>query len=131
MQMPLSLSRGIFTLPSRKNGPNPRPKADGMQMPPSLSRGIFTSPLEKIPMDTRCRNDLVGCRSRLQSTLSKWGETTAIIEETWNDETAKTFYTQSLGEVEPVLKRMMSSLLEAADLVHKMEKMVVDTDKYE
>ncbi len=82
-------------------------------------------------MDTRCRNDLVGCRSRLQSTLSKWGETTAIIEETWNDETAKSFYTQSVGEVEPVLKRMMATLLEAADLVHKMEKMVVDTDKYE
>lgn len=82
-------------------------------------------------MDTRCRNDLVGCRSRLQSALSKWGESTDIIQETWNDETAKSFYAQSLGEVEPVLKRMMSTLLEAADLVHKMEKMVVDTDRYE
>ena len=82
-------------------------------------------------MDTRCRNDLVGCRSRLQSTLSKWRESTDIIEETWNDETAKTFYTQSLGDAEPVIKRMMASLLEAADVVHKMEKMVVDIDKYE
>lgn len=82
-------------------------------------------------MDTKCRNDLVGCRSRLQSTLSKWGESTSIIEESWNDETAKSFYTQSLGDVEPIFKRMMTSLLEAADLVHKIEKMVVDTDKFE
>ena len=82
-------------------------------------------------MDTRCRNDLVGCRSRLQSTLSKWRESTDIIAETWNDDTAKSFATQSLGEVEPVIKRMMASLLEAADVVHKMEKMALDTDKYE
>jgi len=82
-------------------------------------------------MDTKCRNDLVGCRSRLQSTLSKWGESTNIIEESWNDETARSFYVQSLGDVEPVFKRMMASLLEAADLVHKIEKMVVDPDKFE
>jgi len=82
-------------------------------------------------MNTRCRNDLVGCRSRLQSTLSKWRESTDIIEETWNDETAKTFYAQSLGDVEPVIKRMMASLLEAADLVHKIEKMVADTDRHD
>lgn len=82
-------------------------------------------------MDIRCRNDLVGCRSRLQSTLSKWRESTDIIEETWNDETAKSFTTQSLGDVEPVIKRMMASLLEAADVVHKMEKRVLDTGKYE
>lgn len=82
-------------------------------------------------MDTRCRNDLVGCRSRLQSTLSKWRESTDTIEETWNDETAKNFFTQSLGDVEPVIKRMMASLLEAAEMVHKLEKMVLDTDKYE
>jgi len=82
-------------------------------------------------MDTKCRNDLVGCRSRLQSTLSKWGESTNIIEESWNDETARSFYVQSLGDVEPVFKRMMASLLEAADLVHKIEKMVVDSDKFE
>ena len=82
-------------------------------------------------MDTRCRNDLVGCRSRLQSTLSKWRESTDTIEETWNDETAKNFFTQSLGEVEPVIKRMMASLFEAAEMVHKLEKLVLDTDKYE
>jgi len=82
-------------------------------------------------MDTRCRNDLTGCRSRLQSTLSKWKETSDTIAETWNDETAKTFYSQSLGEVEPILNRMMASLLEASDLVHKMEKSVLDTDKFE
>jgi hypothetical protein len=80
-------------------------------------------------MDTRCRNDLVGCRSRMQSTLSKWSETLATAEEAWNDETAKTFYSQSLGDVEPILKHMMVSLLESADLVQKMEKMMVDTDR--
>lgn len=82
-------------------------------------------------MDIRCRNDLVGCRSRLQSSLSKWRESTDIIEETWNDETAKSFMTQNLGDVEPVIKRMMASLLEAADVVYKMEKMVLDTGKHE
>ncbi len=82
-------------------------------------------------MNTKCRNDLVGCRSRLQSTLSKWGESRSTIEESWNDETAKSFYNQSLGDVEPIFKRMMTSLLEAADLVHKIEKMVVDSDKFE
>ncbi len=82
-------------------------------------------------MNTRCRNDLVGCRSRLQSTLSKWGEVTATVEESWNDDTAKTFQSQSLSDIEPVLRRMMNSLLDAADLVNKMEKMVADPDKFE
>ncbi len=82
-------------------------------------------------MNTRCRNDLVGCRSRLQSTLSKWAESSAIVEESWNDETAKSFQSQSLSDIEPILKRMMNALLDAADLVHKMEKLVVDTDKFE
>ena len=82
-------------------------------------------------MNTRCRNDLVGCRSRLQSTLSKWGEVTATVEESWNDDTAKSFQSQSLGDVEPVLKKMMNSLLDAVDIVHKMEKMVLDPDKFE
>lgn len=82
-------------------------------------------------MNIQCRNDLVGCRSRLQSTLSQWRESTDIIEETWNDETAKSFMTQNLGDVEPVIKRMMASLLEAADVVHKMEKRVLDTGKHE
>ncbi len=82
-------------------------------------------------MSTRCRNDLVGCRSRLQSTLSKWSEVTATVEESWNDATAKTFQTQSLSDIEPVLKRMMNSLLDAVDMVNKMEKMVVDPDKFE
>ncbi len=82
-------------------------------------------------MKTRCRNDLVGCRSRLQSNLSKWGEATAIVEESWGDETAKSFQSQYLSDVEPVLKRMMSSLLDAVDMVHKMEKLVEDPDKFE
>ncbi len=82
-------------------------------------------------MNTRCRNDLVGCRSRLQSTLSKWGESSAIVEESWNDATAKTFQSQNLSDIEPIFKRMMNALLDATDLVQKMEKLVVDTDKFE
>ncbi len=64
----------------------------------------------------------------MQSTLSRWIETTSAIEELWNDETAKTFYVQSLGEVGPVITRMIASLQEAADLVRTIEKKVTDPD---
>ena len=79
-------------------------------------------------MSTRCRNDLIGSSSRMQSTLSRWTETTSAIEELWNDETAKTFYAQSLGEVGPVITRMIASLQEAVDLVRTIEKKVTDPD---
>ena len=79
-------------------------------------------------MSMRCRNDLIGCSSRMQSTLSHWRETASVIEELWKDETAKNFYVQSLGEVEPVMIRMIASLQEAMDLVRTIEKKVIDPD---
>lgn len=54
-----------------------------------------------------------------------------MLEESWNDETAKSFQTQCLASVEPVIKRMMNSLLDAVELVQKMEKLVVDPEKFE
>ncbi len=64
----------------------------------------------------------------MQSTLSRWNETTSAIQELWNDETAKNFYVQSLGDVEPVMTRMIASLQEAVDLVRTIEKKVTDPD---
>jgi uncharacterized protein YukE len=80
---------------------------------------------------TRCRNDLIGCSSRLQSTLSKFRENLDEIQESWNDATAKEYYVQSLGDVEPVASRMIASLQEAVELVRTIEKKLVDTDAYE
>ena len=91
-------------------------------------RSLLVGPKRVIPMSTRCRNDLIGSSSRMQSTLSRWIETTSAIEELWNDETAKNFYVQSLGEVGPVMTRMIASLQEAVDLVRTIEKKVTDPD---
>ena len=82
-------------------------------------------------MFTRCRNDLIGCSSRLQSTLSKWRESVALIEESWNDETARDYQSNSLGDVESVLTRMITSLQEASELVRTLEKKLRDTDDHE
>jgi len=79
-------------------------------------------------MSTRCRNDLIGCSSRLQSLLSKWRGTTATIEESWNDQTARDFYSQSLGDVEPTISRMIASLQEAVELARSIERQVADHD---
>lgn len=94
-------------------------------------RNTLINGSEPSKMSTRCRNDLIGCSSRLQSTLSKWRESTALAEESWNDETARTFYTHSLGEVEPVISRMITSLQEAVDLVRTLEKKLYDSDAFE
>ena len=67
----------------------------------------------------------------MQSTLNRWHESLATIEESWNDETAKNFHSQSLGEIEGVYKRMMVSLNDATEFVGKMEKLVRDPDKFE
>jgi len=82
-------------------------------------------------MSPRSRNDLTGCKSRLHSTLGKWRETTALVEESWNDATAQDFYQRQLGEVEPIMTRTISILQEAIDLVQSIEKRVVDTDKFD
>lgn len=80
-------------------------------------------------MSTRCRNDIFGCKSRLQSTLTKWRESLAAVEEAWRDETAIKFYNESIGEVDPSISRMMASLQEAGDLVRMLEKRVADEDR--
>jgi uncharacterized protein YukE len=82
-------------------------------------------------MSTRSRNDLIGCNSRLQSTLSSWREKAATVQEAWNDETAKEFHSQSLGDIEPVITRMIASLQEAIELVRSFEKKVVDPNVWE
>ena len=82
-------------------------------------------------MSPRSRNDLNGCKSRLHSTLGQWRETTALVEESWNDTTAQEFYQQQLGEVEPIMTRMIAILQEAIDKVQSFEKRVVDTDKFD
>jgi uncharacterized protein YukE len=77
-------------------------------------------------MSPRSKNDLTGCKNRIQSTLSKWRETTAEIQESWSDATAKDFYEQRLGEVEPTSIRTMACLQEAIDLVQLFEKRTLD-----
>jgi hypothetical protein len=63
--------------------------------------------------------------------LTKWRETTDIIDESWNDDTAKTFHAQNLGEVETVLARVIAALQEAVDTVRAIEKKVGDPDHFD
>lgn len=63
--------------------------------------------------------------------LGKWRESTATVAESWNDVTAQNFQQQQLGEVEPVMNRMIAILQAAMDLVQSFEKRVVDIDKFE
>jgi uncharacterized protein YukE len=82
-------------------------------------------------MSTRCRHDITGCKSRLYSALGKWKETVATAEESWNDATAKEFYQKQLGDVDPIMTRMIASLQEAIEMVQSFEKRVIDTDKFD
>ena len=54
-----------------------------------------------------------------------------MVEESWNDTTSQEFYQQQLGEVEPIMTRMIAILQEAIDKVQSFEKRVVDTDKFD
>ncbi|XZE33425.1 hypothetical protein SH501x_004209 [Pirellulaceae bacterium SH501] len=80
-------------------------------------------------MSTRCRHDLNGSITQLQSTLSRWREAKALVSESWSDQTADQFMEESLGGTEEVLTRMHAQLLEAAELVRSIEKRVQDTDE--
>ncbi|AMV32335.1 hypothetical protein VN12_09440 [Pirellula sp. SH-Sr6A] len=80
-------------------------------------------------MSTRCRHDLNGSITQLQSTLSRWREAKAVVLESWSDQTAAKFLEESLGGTEEVLTRMHAQLLEAAELVRSLEKRVQDTDE--
>ena len=82
-------------------------------------------------MSTRCRNDLIGCRSRLQSTVTKWNEAAAEVRESWKDSTAEQFFSENFSQVESIAMRTVVALQEAADLVSQMEKKVVDPDAYD
>ncbi|MCU0717159.1 MAG: hypothetical protein MUD03_13630 [Pirellula sp.] len=80
-------------------------------------------------MSTRCRHDLNGSITQLQSTLSRWREAKALVSESWSDQAADRFMEESLGGTEEVLTRMHAQLLEAAELVRSIEKRVQDTDE--
>ncbi|XZE45766.1 hypothetical protein SH467x_001019 [Pirellulaceae bacterium SH467] len=80
-------------------------------------------------MSTRCRHDLNGSISQLQSTLGRWREAKALVSESWSDQTAAKFMEESLGGTEEILSRMHAQLLEAAELVRALEKRVQDMDE--
>jgi hypothetical protein len=80
-------------------------------------------------MSTRCRHDLNGSITQLQSTLSRWREAKTLVAESWSDQTATHFMKESLGGAEEILSRMHAQLLEAAELVRGIEKRVQDTDE--
>jgi hypothetical protein len=82
-------------------------------------------------MNTRCRNDLIGCKGRLQSDLNGWREAVATVTESWNDATAQKYMQDNLSEVEGTLLRMIGALQEASDLARSFEKRVADEDNYE
>jgi uncharacterized protein YukE len=84
----------------------------------------------KFAMSTRCKNDLVGCKSRLQSQLNAWREALETVTESWNDATAQKFMHDNLSESEATLLRMINALQEASELVRSIEKRVVDEDGY-
>lgn len=77
-------------------------------------------------MSIRCRHDINGAISQMQSTLNRWREAQAKIAEQWSDQTAQKFQTENLQDVEPLLGRMIASLQEANDLVRQLEKKSID-----
>ncbi len=79
-------------------------------------------------MSTRCRLDLTGAITHLQSTLNRWREAQATVAESWGDQTAQKFHEENLRGSEEVLQRTMISLQEAAELVRSFEKKVFDTE---
>jgi hypothetical protein len=75
---------------------------------------------------TRCRNNLIGCVTELKSLQRSWNEANVQIEESWNDETAKSFREENFHSIEELFSRMVSMLQEAAELVRKIEKRTMD-----
>lgn len=82
-------------------------------------------------MSTRCRNDLIGCKSRLQSQLNAWREAVATVEESWNDATAQKYMNDHVSSVEGTLLRMIGALQEASELARDIEKRVVDPEYHD
>lgn len=79
-------------------------------------------------MSTRCRNDLVGCKARVTSSLNAWREAIAASQEIWNDATARSFYNENFDGMEETLSLMTVSLQEAADLVRGFERALADDE---
>lgn len=80
-------------------------------------------------MTTRCRHDISGSISQLQSTLNRWREADRKVEESWSDATAQKFKAENLRSVEPLLGRIIASLQEANELVRSIEKRVTDAQE--
>ena len=77
-------------------------------------------------MSTRCRHDINGAISQMQSTLNRWREAQAKVAEQWADATAQQFQEENLQGIEPLLNRTLAALQEANDLVRSLEKRVQD-----
>ncbi|MFO0011275.1 MAG: hypothetical protein ACK553_00890 [Planctomycetota bacterium] len=80
-------------------------------------------------MSTRCRNDLVGAKGRIASSLNSWRESIASAQEIWNDATARSYYAENFSGMEETLTRMIASLQEAADVVRSFERAVEDEER--
>jgi len=77
-------------------------------------------------MSLRCHHDLIGCRSRVQSSLNAWREAVAGVQEVWNDSTAQRYLAEHFTDTEGALLRTLAALQEAADLVREIEKRLDD-----
>jgi len=77
-------------------------------------------------MSTRCRNDLVGCKARITSSLNSWRESLVTVQEVWNDATARAFYAENFSGLEETLVRMTISIQEATDMVRGFERALED-----
>ncbi len=77
-------------------------------------------------MSTRCRNDLVGSKTRITSSLNSWRESMVAVQEIWNDATARSFYAENFPGLEETLTRMTISVQEAAEMVRGFERALED-----
>jgi hypothetical protein len=80
-------------------------------------------------MSTRCRHDLLGCKTRLEASLKGWRESLVEVQEVWKDTTAMRYYAENCAEVEGILLRAIAVLQESADQVRDMEKRVADENE--
>ncbi len=79
-------------------------------------------------MSLRCRQDLIGCKGRLQSSLNSWREAIAAVEEVWKDETAARFFNDNLIDTDGMITRMMVALQEGTDLLRSIERKVAEPE---
>ncbi len=80
-------------------------------------------------MSTRCRNDLVGAKGRIVSSLNSWRESFASVQEIWNDATARSFYSEHFTDLDETLSRAIASIQEATDMVRSFERTVEDEER--